>query len=386
MDHRSSKKLIMDRREFMAMTAAAGIAFVIPQFGPFKADAESVEKYYDALADALNKLPNAFPRTESKIELAILRKIFTDEEAWLAGQMTIKAEPVSGIAERVGLTVEETTKRLDKLSNKGGVWGRGGKYRLAPFIVGIYEAQVWDMDHELAHLMEDYLDEGGAEFMRYQPAIHRVVPARGAVKTDWILPYDDVRKVIEANVSFRVRDCICRVQQDLLKERKCDLPVKNCLNFTPFERPPTDRDISREEALKLLDESERVGLVHCVTNVEEGFYYVCNCCGCCCGILRGITEFGIEDSVAAANYYAVVDPGSCTGCGLCVERCHMKAISVQGGIAVIERGKCIGCGLCVSACNLNGVGLERKPEEEIIHPPKNFNVWEQDRLKDRGLT
>ena len=155
------------------MTASAWGFVVIPQFGPFKDNPESIEKYYNALADALNKLPNAFPRTESKIELVLLRKIFTQEEAWLAGQMTIQAEPVSAIAERVGLTVEETTKRLDKLSNKGAVWGRGGYFRLAPFIVGIYEAQVWNMDHEMAHLMEDYMDEGGAEFMRFQPAIHR---------------------------------------------------------------------------------------------------------------------------------------------------------------------------------------------------------------------
>jgi ferredoxin len=375
----------MDRRDFLALTAAAGIAFVIPQFGPFKADAESVDKYYAALADALNKLPNAFPRTESKIELAILRKIFTEEEAWLAGQMTIKAEPLSEIAGRVGLSVEETTRRLEKLSGKGAVWGRGGHYRLAPFIVGIYEAQVWTMDHELAHLMEDYFDEGGAELMRFRPALHRVMPARGAVKTDWILPYDDVRKVIMANVSFRVRDCICRVQQDLIAERKCDLPVKNCLNFTPFERPPTDRDITQEEALALLDESERVGLVHCVTNVEEGIYYVCNCCGCCCGVLRGITEYGIDDSVAAANYFADVNAHACIGCGACIDRCHMKAVTLEQGIAVIEKEKCIGCGLCVTVCPADAIELELKPEEEIIHPPKDFNIWEQERLKNRGL-
>jgi electron transport complex protein RnfB len=375
----------MSRRDFIATTAAAGAVLIIPPFGPFSDNPESITKYYDALADALNKLPNAFPRTESKIELVLLKKIFTEEEAWLAGQMTIKAEPVAEIAERVGLTVEETTKRLEKISNKGAVWGRGGYYRLAPFIVGIYEAQLWNMDHELAHLIEDYLDEGGAEFMSYQPAIHRVVPAQGAVKTDWILPYDDVKKVIMANTSFRVRDCICRVQQDLLEERKCDLPLRVCLNFTPFERPKSDRDISKEEALKLLDESEKAGLVHCVTNVEEGFYYVCNCCGCCCGILRGITEFGIEKSVAAANYFAVVDTGACQSCGLCVKRCHMKAITIQKDLAVVDREKCIGCGLCVTSCAFEGIKMERKPEEDIIHPPKSFGIWEQDRLKNRGL-
>ena len=299
--------------------------------------------------------------------------------------MTIHAEPVSQIAERVNLSAEETTKRLEKLSEKGAVWGRGGHYRLAPFIVGIYEAQVWEMDHEMAHLMEDYLEEGGAEFMRPQPAIHRVVPAQSAVKTDWILPYDDVKKVLMASTSFRVRDCICRTQQDLIGERKCDLPLRVCLNFTPFERPPTDRDITKEEALKILDETEKVGLVHSVTNVAEGFYYVCNCCGCCCGILRGITEFGIDNSVAAANYFAVIHPDACQGCGMCAERCHMKAITVTNGVAEVDLDKCIGCGLCATGCPFGVAQMERKSEEALIHPPKTFDIWEQERLRDRGL-
>ena len=130
------------------------------------------------------------------------------------------------------------------------------------------------MGHELAHLIEDYMEEGGAEFMRPRPAIHRVIPAQSAVKTDWILPYDDVKAVLMASKSFRVRDCICRVQQDLLDSRKCDFPVHVCLNFAPVERPPSPRDISQEEALNLLDEVEEIGLVHSVTNVAKGIYYV----------------------------------------------------------------------------------------------------------------
>ena len=66
--------------------------------------------------------------------------------------------------------------------------------------------------------------------------------------------------------------------------------------------------ISHEEALAVLDEAERVGLVHTVSNVASGIGYVCNCCGCCCGLLRGINEWGIEHSVAQANYFAEIDP------------------------------------------------------------------------------
>jgi len=122
-----------------------------------------------------------------------------------------------------------------------------------------------------------------------------------------------------------------------------------------------------------------------VSNVAEGVFYVCNCCGCCCGILRGITEFGIEKSVAAANYYSMIDPSKCLGCGTCIKRCHMHAISARDEVSVVDRAKCIGCGLCVTGCPASVARLERKAEENIIHPPKDFAGWEHERLVNRGL-
>ncbi|MFQ5892450.1 MAG: 4Fe-4S ferredoxin, partial [Candidatus Methanofastidiosia archaeon] len=171
---------------------------------------------YEQLANTLDSLPNGFPKTPSSIEILLLKKIFSPEEAWLAGRLSGDMESIDVITKRIGLSVEETTNRLTEMSRRGLIWGnmKSGKVRLAPFIVGIYEAQLDNMDHELAHLFEDYLDEGGAELMRLQPALHRVVPTQSAVNNEWILPYDDVRAVLLASKSFRVRDCICRLQQD----------------------------------------------------------------------------------------------------------------------------------------------------------------------------
>jgi len=259
-------------------------------------------------------------------------------------------------------------------------------FRLAPFIVGIYESQLENMDHELAHLVEEYMNNGGAVgIMKPQPALHRVIPAQGAVKSEWILPYDDVRAMLKAAKKFSVRDCICRVQQDLLGDRKCDFPLKNCLSFSSIERPDRPGDISQEEALGILDQSEEVGLVHTVSNIIKGVFYVCNCCGCCCGILLGITKWGIEKSVAYANYYVVIDLDKCQRCGICIERCQVNAISEQDGVALVDLIRCIGCGLCVTGCPEKAVKLVRKPDSEIVHPPENFAAWESERLKNRGL-
>ncbi len=122
-----------------------------------------------------------------------------------------------------------------------------------------------------------------------------------------------------------------------------------------------------------------------VSNVAKGINYVANCCGCCCGILRGITEFGIDRSVAAVNYYAVIDSAECKGCENCVKRCHMHAISIIDEVAVTDLSKCIGCGLCVSGCPTAAAHLELKPESEIIHPPADFAAWQHERLLRRGM-
>ncbi len=344
---------------------------------------------YEELARALDSLPNGFPRTPSSVEIQILKRIFSPEEASLAGQLTGRMEPVDLIAERVGLSAKEARARLMKMARRGLAWfdKQAGKprFRLAPFIVGIYEAQLNDMDHELAHLFEGYMVNGGAVgIMKPQPALHRVVPAQNSVKSEWILPYDDVRKVLLAARTFRVSDCICRVQQVQLG-RQCDFPLKVCLSFSAVERPPGPDDISQEEALAILDQTEEVGLVHTVSNVMKGVGYICNCCGCCCGILRGINEWGVENSVAQANYYAVIDPDECTGCGICVERCQVHAISEDDGVACVDLERCIGCGLCVTGCPNDVAKLRRKPDTEIVHPPVDYATWERERLINRGL-
>jgi ferredoxin len=344
---------------------------------------------YERLADALDRLPNGFPRTPTSVEIRILKKIFSPEEADLASRLTGTLEQVDEIAKRVELPVDDTRNLLFQMLRRGMVWyeKKEGKrcFRLAPFVVGLYEAQLELMDHELAHLVEDYFANGGAAgIMKPEPALHRVLPAQDTVKTEWILPYEDVRAILEAAKTFNVRDCICRVQQEYLGQ-KCEYPVHICLSFSSIERSLQEGDISREEALALLNRSEEVGLVHTVSNVLKDIGYVCNCCSCCCGILRGITDYGILNSVAYANYYAVIDPEICVGCGDCIERCQVHAIYEMDEVSVVDRERCIGCGLCVTGCPNDVARLERKPEAERVQPPVDFATWEHERLVNRGL-
>ena len=328
------------------------------------------DRAYQELAEALDRLPNGYPRTDTGIEIDILERIFSPEQASVARLLDGTPAPVAEIAERAALSADELGAQLIAMARRGLVWvvERSGEpcFRLAPFIVGIYEAQVELMDHELAHLVEEYLHAGGAAgIMKPQPALHRVMPTDGSVPSEWILPYDDVREVMLSAETFSVRDCICRLQQDELGNR-CESPMSVCLSFSNAERDARPGDISRDDALRLLEQTEEAGLVHTVSNVMKGVGYICNCCGCCCGILRGITDFGIEDSVAHANYYAVIDEDDCTACGTCIERCQVGAIIEEGGVSVVVRDRCIGCGLCVTGCPDQVPLLYRKSEDELV--------------------
>ena len=343
---------------------------------------------YAQLADALGQLPNGFPRTPSNTEILLLKKIFSPEEAETAIQLSGEMELVGVIADRIGLPVKQARRKLMRMARQGLVWfdkdGGEPRFRLAPFVVGIYEAQLERMDHELAHLVENYLADGGAAgIMQPQPALTRVVPARGAVRSERILPYDDVRKIIEAAGRFRVFDCICRSQRDQLG-RSCDFPLKTCLVLSSHGGLSSPDDLTREEAIAVLDRAEEIGLVHSVSNVMEGMKFVCNCCGCCCAILRCINEWGIERSVAHANYYAVIDPDECEGCGTCAERCQVHAIQELDGVSIVDLDRCIGCGLCVTGCPHDAAKLQLKPDAELVHPPTDYAAWERERFASRS--
>ncbi len=344
---------------------------------------------YEKLADALNALPNGFPRTETGSDLRLLHFLYTQDEAALACQLSARRETAEDIAQRLNMLVKEVLAGLFHMVRQGKVLmeRQDGKYKfyLAPFIVGSYEAAVGKMNEEMASLVEDYFNDGGVYgIMQPQPAVHRVIPAVDTIELEWILPYDNVLAILETAQTFHVQDCICRLQQDSLGQG-CDAPKHNCLSFSAIKRPPKPGDITKQEAIKIIDEAEKAGLVHSVSNVIDGLNYICNCCGCCCGVLRGINKWGIENSMARANYEAIADVDCCIGCKICLKRCQVSAIDFVDGKAVINRDKCLGCGLCVSTCKPKAITLVPRPQNEQIKPPEDFGQWEHDRLINRGI-
>lgn len=348
---------------------------------------------FERLAKALDGLPNGFPATDSGVELAILRKIFSPEDAAMALRLKPLPETAAMVARRLRRPTDEVRETLDGMAERGQIFSfrlRGRRYyALAPFIVGIWEFQLNRLDRELAELFEAYAPALLGALGGTAPHLARVIPVNRRLEARAeVLPYDDLKALLERCSSFRVADCLCRKEQALLG-KPCRHTSETCMSFSREpnayqDSPEWGREITREEALELLERVEEEGLVHCTYNVQREPFFVCNCCSCCCGFLRAVSEHGAPYMLARSNYVSAIDRETCSECGDCGgDRCPVAAISAGSGGYVVDQGRCIGCGVCALACSYDAIRLVTRPEPERLTPPSTLIGWSLQRIDHR---
>jgi len=348
---------------------------------------------YRKLAKRLNSLPQGFPPTPDGIELRILERIFSPEDAAWALRIKPFPETAGRIARRLKLSEAEIRERLEDMAERGQIAAfkfRGKRcYALMPFVVGIYEMQLPRVDRELAELVEAYAPYLARTLGGPAPGLARVVPVNRSVDTRAsVLATDDLRRMLEGARSFRVADCICRKEQEVLGN-PCSHTMETCLAFSPeeeaFDDGPLGRVISREEAMELLEACEREGLIHCTYNFERSQMFVCNCCSCCCGFIRLLTEHETPNGLVRSNWVAAIDEESCIACGVCAdERCPVEAIEPGEQAYRVLAERCIGCGVCVITCPGEAITLGARPEAERTVPPRDIVEWSVDRIWHRN--
>jgi ferredoxin len=201
-------------------------------------------------------------------------------------------------------------------------------------------------------------------------------------------PFESAVEIVDAMQSWGVLDCICRKQKALIGQA-CEHPIDVCMAMDPrpnvFEGSSVIRALTRDQALETLQRAAEAGLVHTVSNNQEGLHYVCNCCTCSCGILRGMAELGIANVVARSSFVNQVDEAICSGCEDCIKSCQFDALFMDNLLAKVDTVRCVGCGVCVLACSTGALSLARRPEEEVLHIPMNHTEWNTQRSAERGL-
>jgi len=341
---------------------------------------------YKKLRSHLDKLPVGFPATLSGVELRILRDIFAPDEAEAALNFGYRPETFDQIyehAKQKGYTSDEFKEIINKLDSKGALLiqqiDNETYYSLHPFIIGIFEMQPHLLNPGLyLNLYEYFLKKLSIEYLTTEIPQTRIIPVQKSISPKHkISTYDEMSELIEkAKGKIKLIECICRKGKDLIGDpcQKTNLR-KNCLQFREFHDHLTRFDrgesISKKEALEILEENEKEGLLLMPSSTQE-IQSLCSCCSCCCGILGMLRMVPRPVDFVATNFYAVLDPRLCSGCKRCMERCQMGAVRFhEDKASEIDRNRCIGCGLCVSTCKAGTIRLMKKEKEFV--PPKDVN-------------
>ena len=335
---------------------------------------------YEKLAEHLDNLPGGFPRTPSGVEIRILRRIFTPEEAKLAVRLALIPEEPRVIARRAKLPVAEVAQRLKEMDKKGQVIGirRKGQplqYMAQQFVVGIWEGQVNKLSRELVEEFEEYMpslfDRGD---WRKVPQMRTIPVEKSIAVQHEIMSYERAEELVRKHKTFAVSNCICR-QEFRILGKGCDKPEESCLQFglaaESVVQMGRGRAITQEETLAILRRAEETGLVLQPANAKKPLF-ICTCCGCCCGVLRFLKRDPKPASLVSSPFVASLDPNTCKGCGICTKRCQMEAIHVENKKAILDPDRCIGCGLCVDTCRTKSLTLLRKPEAQQSYVPRNI--------------
>jgi electron transport complex protein RnfB len=81
------------------------------------------DEVYRKLAKVLDTLPNGFPATENGIEINILKRIFTPDEADLFCDLRLTPETAEEIAKRTGRPLEGLEQSLTSMWERGEISG-----------------------------------------------------------------------------------------------------------------------------------------------------------------------------------------------------------------------------------------------------------------------
>jgi ferredoxin len=352
------------------------------------------DKIYRDLARKLDGIPPGFPATESGVELRLLARLYTREEAVIVSAMRLAYETAGDIAARAGVDPGCAYTILEGAARRGLVRRRSGtdarEFALNPQTAGFAGMAALCDDAEAAELAENYIQATRGGNLSDTPAARRVIPVGESIPFKLeIHPNERVTEMLRSAESWGVMDCICRTQTRQAG-RGCDHPLENCLVFAPvadgFDRNESIRSISLEQAIEILRESADRGLVHTTGNIGDHDFNICNCCACCCGLLRGVIEFQRPTAIAHSDFRAVVDDVSCEGCGDCIERCHFGALSLEGSVCTVDQARCVGCGLCTMACSLSALAMERRSVGETPPRPSNFGEWMAEHAEGRGIS
>ncbi len=288
----------------------------------------------DANAPEYYSLAGSVSDEECDFLLAMgLRKIRSD--SYLANKLNWSIEKIHEVGDHLGYL---GTIRTDL--EKDGHYN----YFLPIFAPGLLEIMVVSpnaKEHpEIRRAFNVYTHDRLQTMASMLPngyGLMRVIPIKRALpKGEPLDERDDIDFYLNKYDKFSIGPCSCRTCRAEIGEGCGHLAKDRCLKMGKaadyFIRTNKDREVTREEAIQILEKCEDEGLMHCIPSIE-GLKYgnttaICDCCGCSCFGLRPAEEFKTNEAVAS-NYRCEINTDNCVACGRCVENCPVNAIKLS---------------------------------------------------------
>lgn len=349
-------------------------------------------KIYDALIQWFRESGAYVPASDELVPL--MGKTYTPGEAKLLTGMPLTLSRLHELAALKGEDPLDLEARLDDMARKGLVYrilvGGEIRYRPNPPRFVFLRSFFWPGRKDeytrsvASHATRYYMDGLGDHWKDVDTKGLRAIPIEKTIEDPrTVLPYEAVLEVLQAQDRFAVANCACRHRNNSDPHTAdCRHETENCLHFGKFAdyiiENGLGREIDLEECLAILDRAAEAGLVHAASNWQKNVDTICNCCRCCCVYLQAFHVLKHERGMNHSNFEARVDPGTCLGCGLCVKRCPMDALTLvqspratgkTGKISKVQRELCIGCGVCGYNCPTKSLILKRR--KHTVVPPED---------------
>ena len=327
----------------------------------------------------------------------ILRILFKPEEAALACQIPTGFISLRRLARKVDMEEAALDAMVTTMAERGLVFDaehNGKRYvALAPVVIGFFEFTFMRVRpdapmHELSELFEQYMFEN-EDFARAvfagQNQIGRSLVREEALPASdhtEVLDWERASHIVTSARSHAVSLCACRHHASHLG-RECARPQRTCLTLggaaeTLARRGIAER-ITGREAMAILEQAKEAGLAQTGDNVQRNVSYICNCCGCCCGMMSAIRRYEMTNAIVTSNYMASIDPERCTGCSKCVKACPVGALKLvvgekngkRRGWVVRDEKLCLGCGVCYSQCEKGALRMQKRAQR-VLPPETTF--------------